>query len=647
MADVFISYARADREVAERFAAELEALGTSIWMDSQITGGSTFTKVTEEELNRSKKVIVLWSKASIDSGWVCDEAQLGREQGKLVPLSIDGSQPPMGFRQIQTIDVAGWAGGKQTALSQALLDALSLEGKPVEASQDVGRRLPAGRRNLLLTALAALVVLLGGGLVLWHFGPGARSGAGGKGAEVMVMPFTAVGTDPDEMALARGITQELIVRLRRVPKLKVLIGTASAANSKSGYTGDRIDGAVQLDGERLRVSPTLSNADGNVLWSDNFDSKLNNMLEVQEDIARSVANSLSVSLDVGIDSREYGGTDNPEAYADWVQGLSYTSNADPARGLDYLKHAVALDPGYVKGWAAIGSVYGFLLYAAKTREEADSLLAKLDEASSNALNLNPNLWIGQSQRGWYAIAKGDYVSASARIQRMMELDTGNDSLLTAELGRWATEFGRVRKAIEFEQPSALDDPYWRTGPSLASDLLRIGRYDDAKNLFDELIAEDPTVKGFSGPDIYWAYLLTGEADKAKNFAATENLESFYQDVPNFRFDPEFIPSLPPDQLKRWADRKFGYGGKQQLQQRALFASHFGHQKLALEYLQLAFQRPGAGIPSELWHPALAKLRKTPEFVQFITNLGLVEAWRKSSDWGDFCAPGLNDVVTCH
>lgn len=110
MADVFISYAREDRDAAERLAGALEREGWSIWWDRHIEGGAAFARAIEQELNASKAVIVVWSAASVQSDWVKDEAATARDQGKLVAISLDGTAAPLGFKQYHAIDLSGWGG---------------------------------------------------------------------------------------------------------------------------------------------------------------------------------------------------------------------------------------------------------------------------------------------------------------------------------------------------------------------------------------------------------------------------------------------------------------------------------------------------------------------------------------------------------
>ncbi|HET9145828.1 MAG TPA: toll/interleukin-1 receptor domain-containing protein, partial [Sphingomicrobium sp.] len=107
---VFLSYARADRTKARAIVSALEAQGLRIWWDGLVEGGHEFADKIEEALNSADVVVVLWSPASVHSHWVRDEAAAGRDRGRMVPVTIGGAEPPLGFRQIHHIDLTRWRG---------------------------------------------------------------------------------------------------------------------------------------------------------------------------------------------------------------------------------------------------------------------------------------------------------------------------------------------------------------------------------------------------------------------------------------------------------------------------------------------------------------------------------------------------------
>ncbi len=107
---VFLSYARADQKQAAKLAEALEAAGLKVWWDAMIEGGAVFAKSIEAALTSCDAVIVGWSRTSVESDWVRDEAAKGRDLRKLVPVSFDGTAPPLGFGQYHSIDLSRWRG---------------------------------------------------------------------------------------------------------------------------------------------------------------------------------------------------------------------------------------------------------------------------------------------------------------------------------------------------------------------------------------------------------------------------------------------------------------------------------------------------------------------------------------------------------
>lgn len=110
MSDIFISYKREDQARAQRIRQTLQGLGFSVWWDRKILHGRVFDKVIREALTSASCVIVLWSKTSVESDWVKDEAQEGMQRDILIPVLIDRVAVPLGFGRLQTADLSNWGG---------------------------------------------------------------------------------------------------------------------------------------------------------------------------------------------------------------------------------------------------------------------------------------------------------------------------------------------------------------------------------------------------------------------------------------------------------------------------------------------------------------------------------------------------------
>jgi beta-lactamase superfamily II metal-dependent hydrolase len=125
MSDIFISYASEDRQRAEMIAVKLGARGWSVWWDRNIPAGKKFPDVIEDEIQKARCVVVLWSQLSIKKDWVLEEAAEGRDRGVLIPILLDRVPLPRGFRLIQTADLTKWQGDATDIVFSKICDDVS------------------------------------------------------------------------------------------------------------------------------------------------------------------------------------------------------------------------------------------------------------------------------------------------------------------------------------------------------------------------------------------------------------------------------------------------------------------------------------------------------------------------------------------
>jgi hypothetical protein len=178
MADVFISYAREDRDTAQRIAKALEAQQYTVWWDREILAGDQFDEVIERELDLAKSVVVLWSKNSVSSNWVRSEAAAASERNVLIPAFIEEAKLPLEFRRKQTIDLIGWQGDPESPPFESIRLAIAsrlhqgapstppVPSIPKESGSGSGR--PGARKRYFFITATVLVLLILIGLVfLW------------------------------------------------------------------------------------------------------------------------------------------------------------------------------------------------------------------------------------------------------------------------------------------------------------------------------------------------------------------------------------------------------------------------------------------------------------------------------------------------
>lgn len=149
MKRIFISYSREDVDKARTLATRLAADGHAVWWDHALAAGSVFPEEIRKQIALADLVIVLWSRRSAASAWVLDEANLGRQTNKLLPVRIDACDIPIGFGSLHTIDAMRWP-------QDAEVVAAAASGRQAAAPR---KRRSAGP---WIAASLGLLVLLGG-----------------------------------------------------------------------------------------------------------------------------------------------------------------------------------------------------------------------------------------------------------------------------------------------------------------------------------------------------------------------------------------------------------------------------------------------------------------------------------------------------
>jgi hypothetical protein len=124
MADIFLSYAREDELRARAVAVELESCGWSVFWDRRIPHGQDFTTHLQQQLDEARCIVVLWSQASVASRFVRDEASEGLD-GRLVPVFIEATRQPLGFRQLQAAELGNWQGARPHVEFDRLVDSIA------------------------------------------------------------------------------------------------------------------------------------------------------------------------------------------------------------------------------------------------------------------------------------------------------------------------------------------------------------------------------------------------------------------------------------------------------------------------------------------------------------------------------------------
>ncbi len=167
MAQVFVSYAKKDAPRVQSLVSLLEAHEITVFWDRFIPTGQDWRAYIHQMLLESRCVLVVWSRYSVDSSWVIDEAEEGQRRRILIPVLLDSVQLPMGFRGIQTIDLSQWNFDTSSDVAGRLVRDINAVLATFPASPAIDDAAPAesaisvwiGRKTAFRTIGIALVVV--------------------------------------------------------------------------------------------------------------------------------------------------------------------------------------------------------------------------------------------------------------------------------------------------------------------------------------------------------------------------------------------------------------------------------------------------------------------------------------------------------
>lgn len=625
---LFLSYAHADAKRAEALAAALGAIGYTVWWDSLIEGGASFAKSIREALVAADAVVVLWSKTSIESDWVADEAAQGRDRKRLVPISLDGSLPPLGFGQYQTIDLNG-RGTKPTAAQIERIDRAigAVIGQPPIATRPAAVAGVDRRRALLIAGGAGAMLAGGGALYAWRddlFGGGADE------RTLAVLPFKNISGDASQEYLSDGLTEEVRAALVRNPGLQVLAATTSntvrndtdgaiAIAAKLGVA-TLLEGSVQRAGDIVRVAINLTDGrKGFSIWSKRIDARLTDIFAFQSEVARTVSEALSVRMVV--QDPPPGGTRNVAAYEAYLRGkalfnLSKDEASDrEARAL--FENAIVADPDFALARAGLSRLLA--AYAneyASAAEIGPTYDAAIAEAQK-AVELAPKLAEGHLALGFAKYAGNyDIEGARAAFEKAYQYGRGNaDTLLV--YANYSVRARRPKAALQaIERALALDPLNPRTHRVAGSIDFAVRDYASAAENYRRALKLNPalsTANAFLGLSL----MQMGRMTEARSAITAEKSKMFRLTA------LAILERRAGNQAA--ADRAFkslvSEVGDSSLYQQAQVMAQFGRGDDALALLARAKAVGDPGLTALASDPLLDPIAKDPRFVAFARDTG--------------------------
>jgi TolB-like protein/Tfp pilus assembly protein PilF len=633
---VFLSYSREDQKRARPIIAMLEDAGFTVWWDGLLEGGERFSHRTETALESAKAVVVLWSKTSIASHWVHDEATRGRDRKCLVPLSIDGSEAPLGFRQFQVLDATPAKAKPGTAEMQAMLRAVAaLHDRPSWALPPPKAAPPiVSRRTAIIGGGAA--ALAGSGLVAWLTG---LLGGGIDKTSIAVLPFANLSNDPEQRYFSEGLASEIRSRLARNELLQVAAQTSS--NAIRAVAGDAktissklrvaylLEGDVRRGDDEVRVNIRL--VDGRTGFDKKeggrtFNRPLANIFEVQTEIAEAVAAALSaqiVAASGGAKAKQLGGTKNVAAFDAYLRGKDlFNAGADEATdrlALAKFDEAIKLDPDYAAAFAARSRSLAIIASQYARGEELKGLFRASVEAARQAVKLAPEYAEAHSALG-FALANGQLNMRAARApyEKSLALGSGDADILS-RYALFMARLGRIDEATEAITQSMAQDPLNpRTFRNSGVVHYAARRYDETIAANEAALELNPKL-GSAHAAIGQAYLMLGKIDEAEMAYKAEKNSLFR--LPGIAIIAQRLGDKTI--ARKSVETMIAEHGDNSLYQRAQVYAQWGDKAKAIEALKAAYSAGDAGVGAMNVDPLLDPVRQEPAFKDLLKRIGFV------------------------
>jgi TolB-like protein/DNA-binding winged helix-turn-helix (wHTH) protein/Tfp pilus assembly protein PilF len=392
-------------------------------------------------------------------------------------------------------------------------------GAPAPETQLAEPEAPAAKKNIkrLLSAIALLLGVVFVALWVWRQHVN-RVSPDSAIHSIAVLPLANLSADPSQEYFSDGLTDELITELAQISSLRIISRTSVMHYKGTMRTAPQIaqelnvdavlEGSVQRSGDRVRITAQLIAArQDKHLWASSYEEDFKNVLSIQDEIARDVANQIQLRLTSQQHARlSRSRSVNPEAHEAYLKGLYYWSlrgRNNIEKAVDYFNQAIALDPGYALPYAGLAQCYiplNYFSYISGREARAKSIAAaekalQLDDSIAEAhtalgsaksfydhdwegadrefrkaIQLNPSYATGHH---WYAqmlVALEQNEQALAESQRARDLDPWALIISSGWAGRlyWMRRYdeaiAHIKNTIELDSNFAVS--HWEFGSIL-------------------------------------------------------------------------------------------------------------------------------------------------------------------------------------
>jgi len=286
---------------------------------------------------------------------------------------------------------------------------------------------------------------------------------------IAILPFRNMSPDPNDEYFAEGMTEEIISTAAGISGLKVISRTSVMRYKKTEKAvkeigrelevGSVLEGSFRKAGNRIRVTTQLINvANDEHLWAQNYDRNLDDVFEVQSDVAKQVAEALRVKiLSPELERVERKPTESTSAYTLYLKGRQLWNKRgldDLRKAMEYFDLAVHEDPGFALGYAGLADCHLLLRNNWDIDNEAN--LGKTKAMLAKAIELDPELAEAYATRGLALVSECLLRQAEEAFRKAIELKPSYAfahmwyyQLLSLQQ-KWDEAREQIEKAVELD-----------------------------------------------------------------------------------------------------------------------------------------------------------------------------------------------------
>ena len=451
MAGVFVSYAREDAAKAKVIARELEQAGFDIWIDQRISSGSEYSREIEEALRNASAVVVLWSKHSVDSAWVRDEAAEGRDSGRLIPIAIDALRPPIGFRQFQATDMSRWSGrGRPKQIDEIIAAVAAKAGAPPQPRQPLRTDRQPLKRPMILVSVGLAAILIAVAAVVFL----GRAKQPEAAASLAILPFTADASDTDARKLASAAHDAVAHTLSQGAfSVSTIDALPRNAPAPADYT---LTGQVTSTPDKFVTTVRMEeSAHHFVLFSHQFEAKRGKTDDFPELIGAQVASQLSWTAPMLAVERKHP-SDPAILAALWQSGVAGLDSVGDLSSYERSRQLAAKAPGSPLAQNSLAFNAAFALGQLPRAERAE-VVGAARRATDRTIQLAPEF--GGAYIPWCLLhSEQRKVECEDHLRAGMRADP-DASFVNFFLALLLADVGRDKEAAELAKVSLAHDPY--------------------------------------------------------------------------------------------------------------------------------------------------------------------------------------------